>query len=165
MQFIPARGRKLFRPCGAVIPARLQFIPARGRKPAADASPRRTAGLQFIPARGRKLLVFSCFFMILCYCNLSPRGDGNGGQRRQRRGWTIAIYPREGTETKIPPCVFSCNILQFIPARGRKHPVGVFIGTVQDIAIYPREGTETFALPIVSPPHTIAIYPREGTET
>ena len=55
------------------------------------------------------------------HCNLSPRGDGN---TRARRVIKLTL------------------ILQFIPARGRKHGLGhAVIG--RRIAIYPREGTET----------------------
>ena len=54
--------------------------------------------LQFIPARGRKRSnKFFNFFW--ANCNLSPRGDGNRIPARLASLDSIAIYPREGTET------------------------------------------------------------------
>ena len=97
LQFIPARGRKLFAPlqysriqdCNLSPrgdenqrrphqdPGRpLQFIPARGRKPICSMVNHSGLTLQFIPARGRKLS--NCSYQLLpSHCNLSPRGDEN----------------------------------------------------------------------------------------
>ena len=99
--------------------------------------------MQFIPARGRKHLHY---FPVSAqyYCNLSPRGDGNPVSIAPALSMiAIAIYPREGTETRNP------RLLKY---RIR-------------IAIYPREGTETLLLFSMVFPFLIAIYPREGTET
>ena len=76
--------------------------------------------MQFIPARGRKQFHFITFFLFLRDCNLSPRGDGNRLSSRSRAYKVIAIYPREGTETKVVLQFFGLYVLQFIPARGRK---------------------------------------------
>ena len=78
----------------------------------------------------------------------------------------IAIYPREGTETILlcGLCAHGCKLLQFIPARGRKrfsHLRPLLSMTLQFI---PARGRKqhcfTFFLFV-----GIAIYPREGTET
>ncbi len=37
-------------------------------------------------------------------CNLSPRGDGNLGDKAAQDRMTVAIYPREGTETQLSAC-------------------------------------------------------------
>ena len=108
--------------CIRTIPHVLQFIPARGRKPFTVAVNRRGRG-----------------------CNLSPRGDGNFRDVAPVYHLiSVAIYPREGTETFIQKAFF--RQLQ--------------------VAIYPREGTETSLScgSSVSRPK-VAIYPREGTET
>ena len=117
LQFIPARGRKQngfcrahgIRSCNlsprgdgnSIRPrdvhgyAMLQFIPARGRKHFLQRFNKCAAvsGLQFIPARGRKPLI----------------------QIRGHNGFNhVAIYPREGTETRChdyPRCTGrSCNL-------------------------------------------------------
>ena len=78
----------------------------------------------------------------------------------------IAIYPREGTETRAIMMVVVLDwLLQFIPARGRKPLYFNAHALAMDIAIYPREGTETLGVGGVSRNLPIAIYPREGTET
>ncbi len=58
-----------------------------------------TSELQFIPARGRKLLTID--HAHLCKsCNSSPRGDGNRSMWRSYLSEaSVAIHPREGTET------------------------------------------------------------------
>ena len=76
----------------------------------------------------------------------------------------IAIYPREGTETVNSAMFRASMVLQFIPARGRKH-IPFFPRLSHPIAIYPREGTETGGRWSCRSRRGIAIYPREGTET
>ena len=77
LQFIPARGRKhdnigFFR-----FASLLQFIPARGRKRTSRTLDFNFTPLQFIPARGRKRKCIGRINHVV----------------------SIAIYPREGTET------------------------------------------------------------------
>ena len=79
-------------------------------------------------------------------CNLSPRGDGNhiGHGVAVSHHAHIAIYPREGTETRAIMMVVVLDwLLQFIPARGRKRTNAEAMVNIVNIAIYPREGTET----------------------
>ena len=98
LQFIPARGRKLYILVRPGTLYRLQFIPARGRKPRYFEDWAEMLELQFIPARGRKhsKTTFLVVLIILQFipargrkrkksvnvsssadCNLSPRGDEN----------------------------------------------------------------------------------------
>ena len=78
------------------------------------------------------------------YCNLSPRGDGNfHASLFILLKYIIAIYPREGTETRFDRGIRFSMELQFIPARGRKLPAALSNALGVEIAIYPREGTET----------------------
>ena len=126
--------------------------------------------------------------MQFCCCNLSPRGDGNRDVIYVvRANNTVAIYPREGTETRLSAIFSGLASLQFIPARGRKPVNGAQHVALLRVAIYPREGTETLVLTNdvsdymscnLSPrgdgnlswghyytSFLVAIYPREGTET
>ena len=122
--------------------------------------------MQFIPARGRKLfsrLLFAHFTTLAIY----PReGTETHFCHCENLLSFIAIYPREGTETynsnrcrcsiplqfipargrkrRVPPLPVVPILLQFIPARGRKLIVRFPVSTTSRIAIYPREGTETF---------------------
>ena len=97
----------------------LQFIPARGRKRRRPAvCPPGITRLQFIPARGRK----------------------RPAQIRMGRQDTIAIYPREGTETRV-------SFLPILPIV---------------IAIYPREGTETKCIRRRRGPWGLQFIPAKG---
>ena len=124
----------------------LQFIPARGRKPA--------DGIALVPQRD---------------CNLSPRGDGNRGRvavstledqlqfipargrkpsfwaRRLVRSALIAIYPREGTETRRSPFRRSSFRLQFIPARGRKQLETSIVNMPEILQFIPARGRKRIA--------------------
>ena len=99
--------------------------------------------MQFIPARGRKHEIIESGFDA-GHIAIYPR---EGTETRKCQGpkphSQIAIYPREGTETTLAHKGFKAQKLQFIPARGRKPGAGG-IGVLHGIAIYPREGTETF---------------------
>ena len=145
MQFIPARGRKRFKPwiqtqhC-----SKLQFIPARGRKPVPVLLILTADKLQFIPARGRKPFEPFCSFSLESYCNLSPRGDGN----------LTAVGAHQAV----------MEILQFIPARGRKLSWSFVLQYVDNCNLSPR-GDGNIVSPSYHSPGGIAIYPREGTET
>ena len=97
--------------------------------------------MQFIPARGRK----------------RERG-------RLLRARGIAIYPREGTETRfrlVGDLLPHCNL----SPRGDGNKCAGSCRYVRHIAIYPREGTETLLRCVIHRIVQIAIYPREGTET
>ncbi len=103
--------------------ARTQLIPARGRKPLAGSSfqprawdttyPREgtetPAGRRFClrrsdttyPREGTETLIPWIKSKTTDGHNLSPRGDGNDLQQRQRRRAHDTTYPREGTETTV----------------------------------------------------------------
>ena len=166
--------------------------------------------LQFIPARGRKPQRVDKLVKLFC-CNLSPRGDGNSarriflrsplllqfiparGRKPQRQEAplppaSVAIYPREGTETSsvVIKSVGSlgCNLsprgdgnfavewlkdkkgkLQFIPARGRK-PARIFeILHPKKLQFIPARGRKHSLHAIRPNLPQVAIYPREGTKT
>ena len=98
----------------------LQFIPARGRKPLTPSTPETDAN-----------------------CNLSPRGDGNPAVPRSRGARSIAIYPREGTETRrvcLIKISINCNLSPRGDGNMKLYSPAL---TLDTIAIYPREGTET----------------------
>ena len=128
LQFIPARGRKhflqRFNKCAAV--SGLQFIPARGRKPTHQHHWFcRHPPVAIYPREGTETCSHQRARSIPDCCNLSPRGDGNIrgivdvysvlGCNLSPRGdgnismlvdfmlEMVAIYPREGTETKPEP--------------------------------------------------------------
>ena len=98
LQFIPARGRKLFAPLQY---SRIQDCNLSPRGDENQRRPHQDPGrpLQFIPARGRKHTRSqsqSCH----SHCNLSPRGDENRREYMAHlHAGCIAIYPREGTKT------------------------------------------------------------------
>ena len=99
--------------------------------------------LQFIPARGRKPPIWWAY-PLPPRCNSSPRGDGNVFHRVTSIRPSVAIHPREGTET------------------GKAEKIAL----VTMVAIHPREGTETVLLRfLLRSSRKVAIHPREGTET
>ena len=119
MQFIPARGRKLDGFQVDFHKKLLQFIPARGRKlwRCISLPPGRNCNLS---PRGDGNAYTPKASSVMGYCNLSPRGDGNGSEAPRPTNASIAIYPREGTETFLFSDLPAGFPLQFIPARGRK---------------------------------------------
>ena len=123
--------------------------------------------LQLIPARGRKRQLILNLHNLGIDCNLSPQGDGNSLPHLRVTYFTIATYPRKGTETVHFHVLFSANgfhynispqgdgnvtdsstctpqmyRLQHIPARGRKQCV-LCLELQLEIATYPRKRTET----------------------
>ena len=146
LQFIPARGRKSHRHAPAWHSVRIAIYPREGTETvSSDLSILIVVDCNLSP-RGDGNHHYLYHFRHCYHCNLSPRGDGNTRQGNCGSESVIAIYPREGTETKAgvtPAQCGYCNLsprgdgnrtfrpvmpnfdtLQFIPARGRKHKIG-----------------------------------------
>ena len=164
----------------------LQFIPARGRKRLSSITPSSHLGCNLSP-RGDGNQVRARNDAKRLGCNLSPRGDGNSTMRRilptggrlqfiPARGrkpftplsdneiFVVAIYPREGTETRcIPPLAFEegCNLS---PRGDGNHGVQVKDCAGDGCNLSPR-GDGNVLMGVIEFCFGVAIYPREGTET
>ena len=117
----------------------LQFIPARGRKPRAGA-----AGVN------------------AHHCNLSPRGDGNWMGHSDDKMIRIAIYPREGTETRRHLLRRRLPGLQFIPARGRKLSFSASAAVRKDCNLSPRGDGNKRSFFVFGVPKTLQFIPARG---
>ena len=113
LQFIPARGRKLFAGLLGVCSQRNCNLSPQGDGNLLLSITFAPLSLQFIPARGRKLCAF-CVISGNQNCNLSPQGDGNITGKSPSIVRNIAIYPRKGTETYgtnlVEHVVHHCNL-------------------------------------------------------
>ena len=140
--------------------------PREGTETKPSAEPASSTLLQFIHARGRKLSLMVPLLLVANHgCNSSPRGDGNSALRPVSREQVVAIHPREGTETCLVFSFLPFFLLQFIPARGRKHHIHQKHVLSNKVAIHPREGTETNLEDADERLRSfVAIHPREGTE-
>ena len=118
--------------------------------------------LQFIPARGRKQVHAPHAFHQLG-CNLSPRGDGNKPRfDRKIVQRQVAIYPREGTETRSHRSARKAGWLQFIPARGRKHLHFSHSFTSKGCNLSPRGDGNIAALVVPFNPARLQFIPARG---
>ena len=142
MQFIPARGRKRVFDGFHVDFHNIAIYPREGTETVDTEYAGDRCQLQFIPARGRKPGC-SKITRRTFNCNLSPRGDGNKDNRAVNRNHIIAIYPREGTETRrvcLIKISINCNLSPRGDGNMKLYSPAL---TLDTIAIYPREGTET----------------------
>ena len=106
------------------------------------------------------------FLSKVCYCNLSPQGDGNTDTSHfSSRSASIAIYPRKGTETFFCAALIIVSTIAIYPRKGTETPFYFHLRALMTIAIYPRKGTETDLFCRLFGILHIAIYPRKGTET
>ena len=102
----------------------LQFIPARGRKPFLGSLLHLLPGCNLSPRGDGNVMVLPTKSDILS-CNLSPRGDGNSIRPRDVHGYAMLQFiPARGRKhflQRFNKCA-AVSGLQFIPARGRKQP-------------------------------------------
>ena len=170
LQFIPARGRKHLPYIGDILEQiALQFIPARGRKPFLGSLLHLLPGCNLSPRGDGNVMVLPTKSDILS-CNLSPRGDGNSIRPRDVHGYAMLQFiPARGRKhflQRFNKCA-AVSGLQFIPARGRKQPRRpVKTANLPRCNLSPRgDGNQLSIREWWEVGKIVAIYPREGTET
>ena len=98
----------------------LQFIPARGRKLWQNRRRKHPDAIAIYPREGTKTRWFKQRRTGQVDCNLSPRGDENIPEVNHNHATAIAIYPREGTKTLQLEPLFSVNGIAIYPREGTK---------------------------------------------